>query len=232
MVKDIKTVVSPEGHRQRIRERFLKNGGKNMPDYEFLEAYLTIAIPRRDVKPLAKILIAEFGSFCGVVNASEQELLQIDGVGENTLFALKMIKEAAIRMSWQELQGADMPVIGNMDALIDYCRMTMGTLQIEEFRLIFLNAKNRIIAEEVQQRGTINHVTIHPREVVNLALAKNAAAVIMAHNHPTGDVTPSKADIEVTKLVRDGLKTMDILLHDHVVIGKGNYFSFRDRGLL
>lgn len=232
MVKDIKSVISPEGHRQRIRERFLKNGGKDMPDYEFLEAYLTIAIPRRDVKPLAKVLIAEFGSFCGVVNAPEQKLLQIDGVGENTLFALKMIKEAAIRMSWQELQGSDLPVIANMDSLIDYCRMTMGALQIEEFRLIFLNAKNRVIAEEVQQRGTINHVTIHPREVVNLALSKNAAAVIMAHNHPTGDVTPSKADIEVTKLVRDGLKTMDITLHDHVVIGKGNYFSFRDRGLL
>ncbi len=227
-----KTNVSSEGHRQRIREKFLKNGGSALADYELLEAYLTIAIPRRDVKPLAKRLIAKFGSFAEVISAPNEELLEVDGVGENTLFALKMVREAAERMSWEVLKNADAPVISNMDALIDYCRMSMAYQEVEEFRLIYLNAKNMVIEEETQQRGTINHVSIHPREVVRAALDKKAAAVIMVHNHPTGDTTPSRADIDVTKKVKEALNAMNIELHDHVIVSKSGYYSFRDGGLI
>lgn len=227
-----KTNVSSEGHRQRIREKFLKNGGSALADYELMEAYLTIAIPRRDVKPLAKLLIAKFGSFAEVISAPNEELLEVDGVGENTLFALKMVREAAERMSWEVLKNADAPVISNMDALIDYCRMSMAYQEVEEFCLIYLNAKNMVIAEETQQRGTINHVSIHPREVVRAALDKKASAVIMVHNHPTGDTTPSRADIDVTKKVKEALNAMNIELHDHVIVSKFGYYSFRDGGLI
>ena len=227
-----KTNVSSEGHRQRIREKFLKNGGSALADYELMEAYLTIAIPRRDVKPLAKLLIVKFGSFAEVISAPNEELLEVDGVGENTLFALKMVREAAERMSWEVLKNADAPVISNMDALIDYCRMSMAYQEVEEFRLIYLNAKNMVIAEETQQRGTINHVSIHPREVVRAALDKKASAVIMVHNHPTGDTTPSRADIDVTKKVKEALNAMNIELHDHVIVSKFGYYSFRDGGLI
>lgn len=224
--------ISSDGHRQRIREKFLKSGGSAFADYELMEAYLTIVIPRRDVKPLAKLLIAKFGSFAEVISAPNEDLLEVDGVGENTVFALKMIREAAMRMSWEVLKNADAPVISNMDALVDYCRMSMAYQEIEEFRLIYLNTKNMVIEEETQQRGTINHVAIHPREVVRAALEKKACAVIMVHNHPTGDTTPSKADIEVTKKVKEAVNSMNIELHDHVIVSKFGYFSFRDAGLI
>lgn len=229
---DKKISISSDGHRQRIREKFLKSGGSAFADYELLEAYLTIAIPRRDVKPLAKLLIAKFGSFAEVISAPTEELIEVEGVGENTVFALKMVKEAAMRMSWEVLKNADAPVIANMDALIDYCRMSMAYQEVEEFRLIYLNAKNMVVEEETQQRGTINHVSIHPREVVRAALDKKACAVIMVHNHPTGDTTPSKADIEVTKKVKEALNSMNIELHDHVIVSKFGYYSFRDGGLI
>ena len=232
MTEKIKPNLSNEGHRQRIREKFLKNGGSALPDYELLEAYLTIAIPRRDVKPLAKQLIAKFGSFAEVINAKNEDLLSVSGVGENTLFALKIINEAAKRTSWEILKDKDLPVIADMDSLIDYCRMTMAYQDVEEFRLIYLNAKNRVIAEVTQQKGTINHVSLHPREVVKSALDHRASAVIMVHNHPTGDTTPSRADIEVTKKVKEALSTVNITLHDHVIVSKCGYYSFRTVGLI
>lgn len=224
--------IGSEGHRHRVRERFFKNNGKDMADYELLEAYLMIAIPRKDVKPIAKALIAKFGGFAEVINASVADLLQIDGIGENAAFALKMISAAAVRMAWEQLKSEDLPVIANMDVLIDYCRMSMCYQDIEEFCIIYLNAKNQVIGQEVQQKGTVNHVAIHPREVVKAALEKNACAIIMVHNHPTGDATPSKADIEVTKKVKEALSSMNIILHDHVVVSKFGYYSFRDAGLI
>ena len=232
MTEKNKPNLTSEGHRQRIRERFLKGGGAAFADYELLEAYLTIAIPRRDVKPLAKLLIAKFGSFAEVVSAKNEELLAVDGVGENTLFALKIIKEAAQRMSWEMLKDKDLPVIANMDALIDYCRMSMAYQDVEEFKLIYLNNKNQVIAEETQQKGTINHVSIHPREVVKSALDNHASAVIMVHNHPTGDTTPSRADIDVTKKVKEALASMNMVLHDHVIVSKYGCYSFRTAGLI
>lgn len=232
MTDKSKPNLTSDGHRQRVRERFLKNGGRDMADYELLEAYLMLAIPRRDVKLLAKLLIARFGSFAEVVSAKVSDLSEVDGVGENTIFALKMIKEASVRLSWEVLRNSDAPVIASMDGLIDYCRMSMTYQDVEEFKLIFLNAKNKVICEETQQKGTINHVSIHPREVVRAALDKNAAALIMVHNHPTGDVTPSKADIDVTKKVAESLKAMNLILHDHVIVSKNGYYSFRDAGLI
>ena len=224
--------LSNEGHRQRIREKFLNNGGSALADYELLEAYLTIAIPRRDVKPLAKQLIAKFGSFAEVINAKNEDLLSISGVGENTVFALKIISEAARRMSWEMLKDKDAPVIADMDALIDYCRMSMAYQDVEEFRLIYLNGKNRVIAEVTQQKGTINHVAIHPREFVKSALDNHASAVIMVHNHPTGDTTPSRADIDITKKVNEALSAVNIQLHDHVIVSKYGCYSFRCAGLI
>ena len=232
MTEKNKANLTSEGHRQRIREKFLKGGGAAFADYELLEAYLTIAIPRRDVKPLAKLLIAKFGSFAEVVSARNEELLAVDGVGENTLFALKIIKEAAQRMSWEMLKDKDLPVIADMDALIDYCRMSMAYQDVEEFKLIYLNNKNQVIAEETQQKGTINHVSIHPREVVKSALDNHASAVIMVHNHTTGDTTPSRADIDVTKKVKEALASMNMVLHDHVIVSKYGCYSFRTAGLI
>ncbi len=232
MTEKSKPNLSNEGHRQRIREKFLNNGGSALADYELLEAYLTIAIPRRDVKPLAKQLIAKFGSFAEVINAKNEDLLSVSGVGENTLFALKIVSEAARRMSWEMLKDKDAPVIADMDALIDYCRMAMAYQDVEEFRLIYLNGKNRVIAEVTQQKGTINHVAIHPREVVKSALDNHASAVIMVHNHPTGDTTPSRADIDMTKKVNEALSAVNIQLHDHVIVSKYGCYSFRSAGLI
>ena len=232
MTEKSKPNLSNEGHRQRIREKFLNNGGSALADYELLEAYLTIAIPRRDVKPLAKQLIAKFGSFAEVINAKNEDLLSVSGVGENTLFALKIVSEAARRMSWEMLKDKDAPVIADMDALIDYCRMAMAYQDVEEFRLIYLNGKNRVIAEVTQQKGTINHVAIHPREVVKSALDNHASAVIMVHNHPTGDTTPSRADIDMTKKVNEALASVNIQLHDHVIVSKYGCYSFRSAGLI
>ncbi len=232
MTEKARPSLGNEGHRHRVRERFLKGGGRDMADYELLEAYLMIAIPRRDVKPIAKALIAKFGSFADVINAPQSELLEMEGIGENSVFALKMVSAAAVRMSWEQLKGADLPVIGNMDMLIDYCRMSMCYQDVEEFRIIYLNSKNQVVDQEIQQKGTINHVSIHPREVVKAALEKKACAVIMVHNHPTGDATPSKADVEVTKNVKAALESMNIELHDHVVVSRYGYYSFRDGGLI
>ncbi len=220
------------GHRQRLKARFLSDGGKAMPDYELLELLLTFAIPRRDVKPLAKTLIARFNNFAGVINADLQDLMAVSGVKENTAIMLKMIAQGAKRMAWQQLKAADEAVIADYDAMIDYCRTAMAYNEVEEFRVIFLNSKFRVIAEETQQRGTINTVAIHPREVIKSALDNGAAAMIMVHNHPTGIVTPSQADISVTKTIRDAAKNCGIELFDHIIISKNDYFSFRDRGVL
>lgn len=220
------------GHRQRLRARFLAGGGKDMPDYEFLELLLMIAIPRRDVKPLAKSLLKKFGCLAGVLNASVEDLQSVDGIKENSAAMLKIVKECALRMSWQNLQNDDLPVIANWDTMIDYCRSAMGYLEVEEFRIIFLNAKLKLIGEEVQQRGTINHVSVHPREVIKSAINGGASALILAHNHPSGDKTPSKADIEITRQISEAAKLVGIKVIDHVIVSKNTVYSFKDHGII
>ena len=220
------------GHRERLRHRFLLGGGRDMPDYELLELLLTIAIPRRDVKPLAKELIRKFGSFAEVVNAPMEELTSVKGVKENTAAVLKIVRECSVRTSWQNLKSMDLPVISDFDAMVDYCRSAMAYQNVEEFRIIFLNAKLFVIAEEIQQRGTVDQVAIHPREVIKSAMKHGASAMILVHNHPSGVVTPSKADIEVTKRIKEAAEAVSVKLFDHLIISKSSVYSFHNEGLI
>lgn len=220
------------GHRERLRRRFLLGGGRDMPDYELLELLLTIAIPRRDVKPLAKELIRKFGSFAEVVNASLEELMLVKGVKENTAAVLRIVRECSVRSSWQSLKGMDAPVISDFDAMVDYCRSAMAYQTVEEFRIIFLNSKLYVIGEEIQQRGTVDQVAIHPREVIKSAMMHGASAMILVHNHPSGIVTPSKADMEITKRIKEAAEAVSIRLFDHLIISKSSVYSFHNQGFV
>ena len=220
------------GHRERLRRRFLLGGGRDMPDYELLELLLTIAIPRRDVKPLAKELIRKFGSFAEVVNAPLEELMLVKGVKENTAAVLRIVRECSVRSSWQSLKGMDAPVISDFDAMVDYCRSAMAYQTVEEFRIIFLNSKLYVIGEEIQQRGTVDQVAIHPREVIKSAMMHGASAMILGHNHPSGIVTPSKADIEITKRIKEAAEAVSIRLFDHLIISKSSVYSFHNQGFV
>lgn len=219
------------GHRQRLKERFLTDNGRSMPDYELMELLLTVAIPRRDVKPLAKELIAKFGSFANVLHAKTNDL-QAFGLTLNTITVFKIVVAAAVKMSWQELSSRDEPVLSNFDYMLDYCRTAMAHLDVEEFWVLFLNAKLQIIKEEIMQRGTVNHVAVHPREVVKAALDCGAISVVLFHNHPGGKAAPSADDREVTRQIVEALRPLKIKVQDHIIITKDNYFSFRTAGLL
>ena len=220
------------GHRERLRRRFLLGGGRDMPDYELLELLLTIAIPRRDVKPLAKELIRKFGSFAEVVNAPLEELMLVKGVKENTAAVLRIVRECSVRSSWQSLKGTDAPVISDFDAMVDYCRSAMAYQMVEEFRIIFLNSKLYVIGEEIQQRGTVDQVAIHPREVIKSAMMHGASAMILVHNHPSGIVTPSKADMEITKRITDAAEAVSIRLCDHLIISTSSVYRFHNQGFV
>ena len=189
------------GHRQRLRTRFLISEGKDMADYEFLEFLLTMSIPRRDVKPLAKQLVKRFGSFAGVVNADNNELLSFPGFKESSLALLKAVKEAALRLQWQNLNAADVPVLNNWDLVLDYCRSKIGYSKVEQFMVVYLNAKLRLIGEDIEQRGSLNQVSIHPREVIKAAIDRGAGAIVLVHNHPSGVVKPSGQDIALTQIL-------------------------------
>jgi DNA repair protein RadC len=218
------------GHRERLRERLLSAGADALPDYELLEFLLFSARPRGDVKPLAKALLARFGSLAAVLGAEKEALIDVDGMGEASAAALLAIRVAARRLIRAELQ--DRPVLGSWQALIDYCTAAAGYAATEEFRLLFLDKKNALIADERQQRGTVDHTPVYPREVVKRALALDASAIIMVHNHPSGDTTPSRADIEMTRLVAKAVAAVGIALHDHVIIGRGQHSSLKSLGLI
>lgn len=229
----IDTNIQPDylGHRQRLRERFLAGGGKDMADYELLELLLTIAIPRRDVKPIAKALIRRFGSFARVVNADREELFEISGVKESTYIVFRMIVAALERVTWQNLHENELPVLMTTDALVDYCRATMAFSDVEELHIIYLNSKLHVMKQELMQKGTINMVSVHPREVVKAALANKSTSIIMVHNHPSGDVTPSQADIQITQQIRDACATIGVRLIDHIIISPGDAYSFNSHGM-
>jgi len=218
------------GHRQRLRDRFLADLGKSLPDYELLELLLFYSIPRVDVKPLAKELISSFGSFGDVLNADPGRLAEFDKVSQQTVVHLKALREAALRLSRAEVM--EKPALSSWQALMDYCRASMGYNKTEQFRILFLNRKNVLIADELQQEGTVDHTPVYPREVIKRALDLNASAIIMVHNHPSGDPTPSKMDIEMTKEIAEAGERLGVTLHDHVVVSRSNYYSFKSEGLL
>lgn len=220
------------GHRERLRQRFLLSEGRDMADYELLELVLTISLPRKDVKPLAKSLINKFGSFANVINADKDELCLVPGIKENTATVLKIINVAAQRTTWQNLQSLDSPIILNLDALIDYCRSAMCYSDVEEFRLIYLDSKLHVVGQEIMQRGTINSVAIHPREVIKAAMNNHAASIIMVHNHPSGSVKPSKSDVAMTERIDEACDSIGIKLLDHLVISKNDYYSFAQHDIL
>ena len=218
------------GHRDRLRDRFLVGGADALPDYELLELTLFMAIPRRDVKPLAKELIAQFGNLAGVLNASVTELETIDGLSGNTVTALKVIQASAFRMLKQDV--IKKPILNSWARLMDYCAATMAHEKKEHFRILFLNKKNELIADEIQQSGTVDHTPVYPREIMKRALELSATAIILCHNHPSGDPSPSRMDIEMTQAIIAAGEPFDIKIHDHIIVSKNGTASFRNRGLL
>ncbi len=218
------------GHRARLRERFLGASGDALPDYELLELILFSARPRGDVKPLAKELLKRFGSFARVIHAEEASLRDVPEVGDAVIAALKTIRVGAQRLIKSEI--SDQPVIQSWSALMDYCKLAMGNSKIEEFRVLFLNHRHALIADEVMQRGTINHTPVYPREIVKRALELSASALILLHNHPSGDPTPSKADIDITLKIIEAAATIGITVHDHVIITQTGHYSFKSFGLI
>ncbi len=222
--------ISAEGHRARMRTRLLKSGPDSVADHELLEMVLFLALPRRDTKPIARALLDRFGSFAGAVSAPPQSLRGIDGLGEAGVAALKTIQAAGIRLVRADI--IDRPVLNNWDRLMDYLTAVLSRERVEQFRVLFLDNKNRLLADEAQSRGTVNHTPVYPREVVKRALELHATALILVHNHPSGDPAPSPDDIGMTKQVREAASALSIALHDHVIIGAGRWYSFRAQGLL
>lgn len=218
------------GHRQRLRERFLATGGEGLPDYELLELLLSIAIPQKDVKPLAKSLLAAFRSFNGVITADPAALRQVKGMGEVSATALKVVQAAAVRLAKGEVM--ERQIINSWDRLLDYCMAAMGHEKVEQTRVLFLDKRNKLIADERQNTGTIDHTPLYPREVVKRALELGATAIILVHNHPSGDATPSRGDIEMTNEVQETAGRLGIVLHDHLIISREGHASFKSLGLL
>ncbi|MBP2312191.1 RadC family protein [Azospirillum soli] len=224
-----------KGHRERLRKRFLEGGAEALQDYELLEMILFAADPRRDVKPLAKALIKAFGDLWGVVNAPPERLrgFKVEGASmasDNAVAMVRVVGAAALRGMRQQV--IDRPVLASWQALLEYCTAAMAHEPTEQFRLLFLDRKNKLIADEVQQTGTVDHTPVYPREVVKRALELSATAIILVHNHPSGDPTPSRADIEMTKEIVRAAHAVGVVIHDHIIIGKGKHTSFKAQRLL
>src|SRR6195952_5464159 len=222
--------TGPAGHRARLRMRFLKGGADAMPDYELLELTLFAAVARRDTKPLAKALLARFGSFAEVIAAPRARLLEVAGVGEAVAHHLKIVEAAAQRLAKTKVIGR--PALSSWAERINYCNAAMAREQAEAFRVLFLDRKNILIADEVLNHGTIDHTPVYPREIVKRALEHGASAIILVHNHPSGDPTPSRADIEMTREIAAAAKALKITIHDHLVVGRSGHASFKSLGLL
>jgi DNA repair protein RadC len=218
------------GHRQRLRERFLAAGSEAVSDYELLELILFRAIPQRDVKPLAKELIERFGSFMEVIAAPPQRLAEVKGLGEAAITELKIVQAAAGRLARGTVKKR--PVLSSWSSVLDYCRTAQAFADKELFRILFLDKRNALIADEVQQTGTIDHAPVYPREVVKRALELSATAIILVHNHPSGDPTPSRADIDMTKAIVDVAKSLGIAVHDHIIVGKDGHASLKGLRLI
>ncbi len=217
-------------HRQRLRDRFMARGASAVPDYELLELVLFRSIPRRDVKPLARALLDRFGDFNRVLSASAARLADVDGVGPAVITDLKIVEAAAHRLAQSRVLKRH--VVSSWDALLDYCRTAMAHSETEHFRVLFLDRKNVLIADEAQAKGTVDHVPVYPREILKRALELNASALILVHNHPSGDPSPSRADIEMTAKIETACAALNLTLHDHLIVGLSRELSFRAEGLL
>ena len=218
------------GHRERLRKRFREAGADALPDYELIELVLFRAVPRRDTKPLAKAILARFGTFAEAMSAPDELLKEVPGLGEAAITEMKLVRAAALRLVRGEV--LERPVLGSWSQVLDYCRASMGFEPKEQFRILFLDKRNQIIADEVQQEGTVDHTPVYVREVVKRALELSATAIVLVHNHPSGDPTPSRADIEMTKQIVQAAKNLGIVVHDHIIVGKQGHASFRGLGLI
>jgi DNA repair protein RadC len=218
------------GHRERLRKRFREAGADALPDYELIELVLFRAVPRRDTKPLAKAILARFGTFAEAMNAPDELLKEVPGLGEAAITEIKLVRAAALRLVRGEV--LERPVLASWSQVLDYCRASMGFEPREQFRILFLDKRNQIIADEVQQEGTVDHTPVYVREVVKRALELSATAIVLVHNHPSGDPTPSRADIEMTKQIVQSAKNLGIVVHDPIIVGKQGHASFRGLGLI
>ena len=218
------------GHRARMRGKLLTAGPDALLDHELLEMVLFLALPRRDTKPIARALLTRFGSFANALAAPLSDLRGIEGLGEAGAAALRTVQAAALRLARAEV--IDRPVLNNWDRLLAYLTAALSRERVEQFRVLFLDTRNRLMADEAQARGTVNHTPVYPREVVRRALELQATALILVHNHPSGDPSPSRADIEMTREVKAAADSLGIVLHDHLIVGNGRHLSFRREGLL
>lgn len=218
------------GHRERLRERAAKGGFVALPDYELLELFLFRTFPRGDVKPRAKALLARFGSFSAVIAASIEELMTVPGIGETAALDIKLLHEAALRAGRDKI--AKRPVISSWSALLTYVRIALANEPREQFRVLFLDKKNQLIADEVMNRGTVDHAPVYPREVMRRALELSSSNIIILHNHPSGDPTPSRPDIDMTRQIIEAGKALKIGVHDHLVVGREGVASFKALGLM
>ena len=222
--------MSAEGHRSRMRARLLQAGPDSVADHELLEMMLFLALPRRDTKPIARALLTQFGSFANAVSAPVPDLRTVEGLGDAGIAALKTVQAAALRLARSEV--LNRPVLNNWDRLMEYLQTVLGRERIEQFRILFLDNRNRLLADEAQARGTVNHTPVYPREVVKRALELHATALILVHNHPSGDPSPSREDVEMTRMIGQAAGALSVVLHDHVIVGNGRWFSFRREGML
>ncbi|HUU24283.1 MAG TPA: DNA repair protein RadC [Methyloceanibacter sp.] len=218
------------GHRERLRKRFRAAGADALPDYELLELVLFRAMPRRDTKPLAKAILARFGTFAEAMNAPDDLLLEVPGLGEAAVVEMKLVRAAALRLMRGEV--LERPLLTSWQQVLDYCRAAKDFEAKEQFRILFLDKRNQMIADEVQQEGTVDHTPVYVREVVKRALELSATAIVLVHNHPSGDPTPSRADIEMTKQIIAAAEPLGVVVHDHIIVGKQGHASFRGLGLI
>jgi DNA repair protein RadC len=218
------------GHRERLRSRLLSAGPDALADHELIEIALFLAIPRRDTKAIARLLIGRFGSYAAAIAAPVADLLALEGLGEAGVAALKIVHAAAQRLAKAEVLYR--PVLSNWDRLMEYLQAVLSRERVEQFRILFLDNKNRLLADEAQAKGTVNHTPVYPREVVKRALELHATAIILVHNHPSGDPSPSQEDIDMTREIKRAAQALAVVLHDHVIIGNGQWMSFRKHGLL
>jgi DNA repair protein RadC len=229
-IRPAKIAVGVDGHRARLRARFLAGGADAVAEHELIEMVLFLALPRRDTKPIARALLARFGSYASAISASVPDLLTIEGLGESGAAALKIVQASAQRLAKAEVLYR--PVLSNWDRLMEYLQAVLSREKIEQFRLLFLDNRNRLLADEAQGTGTVNHTPVYPREVVKRALELHATAIILVHNHPSGDPSPSPDDIRMTKEIKQAANALSIVLHDLIIVGNGQWLSFRKMGLL